>query len=152
MKRLEKLLNQIEQQIPFQATTNNQVSSVSAGWHLEHCMLVINSVVRTIEASNPEAYKFQWKPIRCVIMTFRNIPRGKAKAPSGVQPTVEFNEASLHEHLVRTRASIQKLNTFGKDQFFPHPLFGDMKLKAAVKFLGIHTNHHLNIVNDIVKV
>lgn len=151
MKKLEALLNQIEQHIPFQATERKSVSQVSAGWHLEHSMLVLNGVVRTIEASNPSEYKFQWKPIRFVIMTFKNIPRGKGRAPSRVQPTVEFNEASLREHLAKTREAIQKLNGLGKNQFFPHPYFGNMKLKSAIKFLGIHTTHHLNIVRDIVK-
>ena len=151
MKKLEGLLNQIEQHIPFHEAERQSVSSASVGWHLEHCMLVLNGVVRTIEASSPNEYKFQWKPIRCVIMTVKKIPRGKGRAPSRVQPTVEFNEASLREHLLRTREAIKKLNSLGRNQFFSHPYFGNMKLKAAIKFLGIHTTHHLSIVHDIVK-
>ncbi len=151
MKKLEKLLQQIEEYIPFQATERKSISQVSAGWHLEHCMLVLNGVVQAMEDSNPEEYKFQWKPIRFVIMTVKKIPRGKGRAPSRVQPTVEFNEVSLQEHLLKTRDSFNKLRNLEKNQFFPHPYFGNMKLKAAIKFLGIHTSHHLNIVRDIVK-
>ena len=30
------------------------------------------------------------------------------------------------------------------NRFFTHPVFGDLNLKLAVRFLEVHTQHHLN--------
>jgi hypothetical protein len=37
-----------------------------------------------------------------------------------------------------------------KDHFFEHPYFGKLKLKETIRFLEIHTTHHLSIIEDIV--
>jgi hypothetical protein len=151
MQQLENILNEINRRIEFHEKLSENVSKVSIGWHLEHTMLVLINVAQAIEASNPSDYRFQFKLIRYVIMTIKKIPRGKARAPKGVCPAEEGRTVkSLQAQLQSARLSVQKLGTLNKNQFFAHPYFGNMKLKAAVKFLGIHSNHHLAIVKDIL--
>jgi len=150
MKKLERLLNEIERNIPHYEVENLKISNASVGWQLEHIMLVLNSVIRTIEVSNPAEYNYKWNLNRVIVMTTSKIPRGKAKAPSRVQPVVEFNETTLLKHLANTRESLSKLKRLNKNQFFSHPYLGHMKLKPTIKFLGIHTKHHLKIVADIL--
>lgn len=151
MKKLEYLLSKIEKDIPLFEKKNTSVSQVSIGWQLEHVMLVMNSIIKAIEVSEPADYIYKWNLSRVVVMTTGNIPRGKAKAPSRVQPREEFTETSLKMHLAKTRESVGKLSYMSNNQFFPHPSLGHMKLKTTIKFLGIHTKHHLKIVDDILK-
>lgn len=150
MKKLEHLLNEIERNIPHFEKLNLNVSKVTVGWQLEHAMLVLDSVIYSIEVSKPEEYTRKWNKNRAIVMTIQKIPRGRAKAPSRVQPADEFNETTLFEHLAKTRKNVSKLKRLNKNQFFPHPYLGHMKLKSTIKFLGVHTKHHLKIVDEIV--
>ena len=36
-------------------------------------------------------------------------------------------------------------------QYFTHPIFKNLNKKQTIKFLKLHTNHHIKIVNDILK-
>lgn len=152
MQKLESVLNQIERNIEFHERVNERVSKVSVGWQLEHTMLVINNVVEALEKSNPKDYRFKNTPIRFFIMVIGKIPRGKARAPKGVRPPEEVirTTESLSTQLELTKLSIQKLPNMDKNQFFAHPYFGNMKRNAAIKFLGIHSNHHLKIIKDVI--
>lgn len=153
MQKLEIILNEIEKNIEFHELVNEKVSKVPTGWHLEHLMLVINNVIFSIEKSNPSDYRFNYKPVRFIIMTAGKMPRGKGRAPKGVQPSEDEKRTieSLRAQFEKTRISVAKLATLNKNQFFPHPYFGNMKLKSTIKFLGIHSNHHLDIVKDIIR-
>ena len=152
MEKLEIVLKEIEDHIQFHEQVNQSISQVSVGWQLEHLMLVINNVVATMKNSDPKAYKFVYKPVRLYVMLKGKIPRGKGKAPKGVVPPEEEKRTieNLKAQLAITRNSIQKLTKLHKKQFFKHPLFGNMRRNAAIKFLGIHSNHHLAIVKDIL--
>ena len=44
-----------------------------------------------------------------------------------------------------------KLENISKDHYFEHPFFGKIKRKETIRFLEIHTNHHLKIIDDILK-
>lgn len=35
--------------------------------------------------------------------------------------------------------------------FFKHPYFGNLNVKDAIKMLKLHTRHHIDIINDIIK-
>lgn len=151
MKKLERLLKEIDLNIPLFERKDLKISNASIGWQLEHVMLVMNSIIKAIEVSEPADYIYKWNLNRAIVMTMRNIPRGKARAPERVQPREEFTETSLKMHLAKTRENVGKLSYMSNNQFFPHPSLGHMKLKTTIKFLGIHTKHHLKIVDDILK-
>jgi len=152
MQKLERILNEVERNIEFNELLNENVSHATVGWQLEHLMLVLNNVIATLEKSNPNDYTFKYKPIRFVIMTIGKMPRGKARAPKSVTPTeVEVRTLEgLQKQLEMAKTSVQKLKKLDRNHFFVHPYFGNMKKNAAIKFLGIHSNHHLKIVKDIL--
>jgi hypothetical protein len=79
------------------------------------------------------------------------IPRGKAKAPKVVIPTQVATQEELIAKLEAAQNNISKLDSFSENQFFNHPYFKDLNVKQAKKFLTIHTNHHLKIIEDILK-
>jgi len=79
----------------------------------------------------------------------KKIPRGRAKSPELVNPKEKLDSNTLLGHIVETRAQIDLLKVVSKDKFFKHPFFGHLKLMQTIKFLEIHTQHHLDIIEDI---
>jgi hypothetical protein len=66
-------------------------------------------------------------------------------------PTELITEESLINSIQQAKRSIQMLETCQKDQYFLHPIFGDLNKSTTLSFLAVHTKHHLNIISDIVK-
>ena len=101
--------------------------------------------------SNPKDYKWKFNFIRILVLKTRKIARGRAKAPKVVVPTINIDELSLLNHITQTRNSLLELEIISKDHYFEHPFFGKIKRKDTIRFLEIHTNHHLEIIEDIIK-
>ena len=147
---LESLLNKLEHHIPNSESINLQVSQTTVGWQIEHSLLTINGIVSAVQKSNPKDYNWKFSLMKLIILATKKIPRGKAKAPKVVVPKALINNDDLQEHLSKTRDAIKLLEMVSKDRFFEHPYFGKLKLKETIRFLEIHTDHHLNIIEDIV--
>ncbi len=151
MKKVLKVLYEFEKQAPQYMANNLLVSKGKVGWHIIHSCLVITSVTKAIMESNPMLYKkkFSWKAF--FVLLFNKIPRGKAKAPSFTQPANEVTLDMILQHIQEARKSAGVLLTANKNKYFTHPIFGDMKVFLAIKFLYIHTFHHEKIIRDILK-
>ena len=147
---LADLLNQLEFHIPSSESINLQVSQSTVGWQIEHSLLTINGIVSAVQKSNPKDYNWKFSFMKLVVLATKKIPRGKAKAPKVVVPKAAINSDDLQEHLTKTRNTIKTLEMVSKDHFFEHPYFGKLKRKETIRFLEIHTRHHLNIIEDIV--
>jgi hypothetical protein len=151
MEKLKKLIHDLESKIPNQEMLNTSISKSSVGWHIEHTLLTTNLVIEALQKSNPENYKWTFNFYRVLILTMNKIPRGKARAPKIVQPKEDFNIESLKKHLEKGKTKLTEIDAIGSTNYFEHPYFGHLKLKPTIKFLEIHTNHHLQIINDIIK-
>jgi hypothetical protein len=152
MKNLEKLLDQFESRIPLFAKENLDISKSNVGWHIEHSLLVINGITKVLLQSNPNEYQWKFKLSRLLIFILGKIPRGKAKAPEVVVPKDAISETQLLANLERTRNIILDLKSISKERYFDHPFLGKLKKKDTIRFLEIHTNHHLKIIEDIIKL
>jgi hypothetical protein len=150
MKTLEVLLNELQANIPKYEMANLSISESPVGWHIEHSLLTMNVVINALKQSDPSLYKwtFNWK--RILVYTTGKIPRGRVKAPKVVRPTVTYNADTLMEHVSHTKANLEGLSDLEPNYYFKHPFFGDLNVKPTVRFLQIHTLHHLHIINDIV--
>ena len=151
MKKLEQLIIELENKIPQQKVVNNTVSKGSVGWHIEHTLLTFNLIIEALKKSNPADYKWKFSFTKLLVFTMNKIPRGKAKAPSVVQPKNDFDTNSLKRHVINAKEKLKELDSLQSNNYFGHPFFGKLNLKPSKKFLVIHTQHHLNIINDIVK-
>ena len=147
---LEILLNELEAHLSNHEAMNLKVSQSTVGWQIEHTLLTINGIVGAVQQSNPKDYKWKFSFIKIIILATKKIPRGKAKAPKIVVPKADIPFADLQQHLAKARETIKGLETVSKDHFFEHPYFGKLKLKETIRFLEIHTNHHLKIIRDII--
>lgn len=151
MEELKKLLIELENIIPHQELMNPLVSKSSVGWHIEHALLTMNLVLESIHKSNPENYKRTFNLNRILVFTLNKIPRGKVKAPRAVRPNEDFNTDSLISHLEKGKTNLEKLNALSSNHYFEHPFMGYLNLKATIRFIKIHTNHHLNIIKEIIE-
>lgn len=149
MNKLKSVLDELESHIIDFEKTNVAVSQSSIGWHIDHSLIVINSIVAQLKKSNPQAYKwkFNWK--RTYIQTINKFPRGKGKAPKAVQPTETSSVEVLNSKLEIANKSIIELENLESNNFFMHPYFGNLNLKTSIWLLELHTKHHLEIIKDI---
>jgi hypothetical protein len=148
---LKNLLHQLEDNIPKQELINPAVSASSIGWHIEHALLTLDQIIEAIKRSDPKKYKWKFSFPKLLVYSINRILRGRAKAPGSVQPKNDITIDTLKDHLGITREKVEGLNELEAYKHFEHPFFGKLKLRPAIKFLEIHTRHHLAIIKDILK-
>jgi hypothetical protein len=151
MKNLDAIVPELATYIPKYNQYKTAISEAAVGWHIEHSLLVIKQITATVAQSEPKLYKSKFNVKRFVVFLTKTIPRGKAKAPKVVIPSEEITVDLLQESLKNTYQAITYLKDCEANQYFMHPFFGQLNKKQTIKFLAIHTEHHLKIIRDILK-
>jgi hypothetical protein len=151
MKQLATLVNELETKIQYCETFNAAISKEPVGWHIQHSLLVALQIITAVEKSNPTEYKPAFNMRKFIIYTLNKIPRGKAKAPESVIPSTSISANDLNNNIEKLKSRLTVLDTLQPGSFFKHPYFGNLNLKETKKMLRLHTKHHLNIINDIIK-
>lgn len=151
MQKLASLISILESHIPHSGKINTTVSSSPVGWHLEHSALIINQIIEGLKKSNPAKYKWKFSLPRIYVYTLGKIPRGRGKAPKSLQPTGNITAGTLRNNLLLARLKLDELKNLHPHNYIVHPYFGKLNVKSTIKFLHIHTKHHLEIIEDIVK-
>lgn len=151
MESLQQLIVELEAFVPDAEKLNPKISAVNVGWHIDHCLLVINQIVKAMDMSDPAGYQYQFNLKRWIAFTFNKFPRGVAKAPRQVRPVEAFDVDKIHATIEQTKNSLAVFTSLQPNQFFVHPFFGKLNQKTALKMLRIHTAHHLAIIKDIIK-
>ncbi len=149
MQKLRKQLDELESYIPQLEVRNDAISASTVGWQIEHDLLVISSVIEGVKRSDPAAYKWQFKPLKYVVLWRGVIPRGKVGAPKLVTPG-EITQDTLNAHIALCRQRLVELEQVEAGNYFTHPFFGDLKKKETFRFLYVHTEHHLKIIREIL--
>jgi hypothetical protein len=150
MSKIADLLQDIESKITYAEVGNERVSKSNVAWHLDHSLKVINGVITTLQKSDTP-YKWRFNLKRILLLTIKIIPRGKAKAPKTVRSFEEITIADIQRQLKTAHHLAAELETMDSHANFMHPYVGQLNLKQAIVFLGIHTKHHLKIIEDILK-
>jgi hypothetical protein len=55
------------------------------------------------------------------------------------------------QQIADARKSAELLLTANKNKYFTHPIFGDLRVPTAIKFLYVHSYHHEKIIRDILQ-
>lgn len=147
---LSKEMIEIEHLIQFKDSLNAVISRVDVAWHLDHILITINEVYKEMAKSNPDAYKGNFSFGRAMMFIFNSIPRGKATSPEIVKPPEAISLQEIQAQLMMAKVHLVKFDSLPKKAHFKHPYIGVCKRKHAKKFLKIHTNHHLEIIHDIL--
>ncbi len=150
MLLLNQLISNLETKIEHLETSNLEISKSTVGWQIDHALRVINGVVSQLKKSSPDDYKWKFNFPRILVFTINKIPRGKANAPKSVQSFDGIKKIDLVNQIEIAKKLVLELNDLTKKNNFNHPYFGILNLEQTIKFLNIHTNHHLKIINDIL--
>lgn len=146
---LEKLLQQIESLLPKIDETNENISKASVGWHLEHSLLIINGSLKGLTMTNTEDYKPKFSIKKFVFLNFGLIPRGKIRAPKQFVSKEAPTKESIGKLLDMAKERLEAVKDLPAKSYIKHPFLGDLNKKTTLKFLGLHTEHHLKIIDDI---
>ncbi|AGC75161.1 hypothetical protein LX97_02461 [Nonlabens dokdonensis] len=151
IERLKNQLNEIESFIHKGDIHKEKISQKGTYWHIDHSLKVLEGIPEVLKNSNPQDYKPKFSFIKFMIMNTGYMPRGKGRAPKQVIPEGELSKKELLLKFEKVKTNIESLKTLEKDKTFKHPLFGWLNLNDTVKFMGIHTHHHIKIIRDILK-
>lgn len=148
---LDSELEKVEAYIKDRNKIAPEVSSVDVAWHLDHLLKVINGINYSLSESDPNEYKYSWKFLRLVVFTAGRFPRGAAKASKSVLPPDTIKTEDIYTQLQEARSTLQNSSDLDKNHYFDHPVFGVLNRDRTLKFVKIHTRHHLRIIRDIVR-
>ena len=151
MQTIEQLIATLQTKIDNHEKVNKNVSASSVGWHIEHVAKVLGRVTTAINNSDPANFKSNFSFARTVVFAMNKIPRGKGRAPDASLPDGVITKESLQTSIAKAKEKVKELYKIDTNKYFEHPYFGQVQLKGCIKFLTIHTNHHLKIINDILK-
>ncbi|MEM6805942.1 MAG: DUF1569 domain-containing protein [Bacteroidota bacterium] len=148
---MNKHFEKIEAFIPHRDNWNPAISKADVAWHLDHSLKVINRIYEALKSSSPEEYHFQISFLRWAAFSWGDFPRGIAKSPTVVLPPQDIKTEDLYTQLAEARAKMEIFNMLPKNSFYSHFAFKNINRKQSIRFLEVHTNHHLKIIRDILK-
>ena len=151
MDKIKIQLQKIESLLPKIDVTNDKVSKASVGWHLEHLLLILNSSLKGLTMTNPKDYNPKFSIKKCIFLNFGLIPRGKIRAPKQFIPLENPTQESILKLINLAKERLETAQNLPEKSFITHPFLGDFDKKTTLKFLWLHSNHHLKIVDDILK-
>lgn len=151
MDKIEIQLQKIESLLSKIDVTNEKVSKASVGWHLEHLLLILNSSLKGLTMTNPKDYNPKFSLKKFVFLNFGMIPRGKIRAPKQFIPLEVPTQESILKLMNLAKERLKAVENLPEKSFITHPFLGDFDKKTTLRFLWLHSNHHLKIVDDILK-
>lgn len=147
---LQPLMDRLESRIPRRDCSSPEVSKVDVAWHLDHSLKVVNSIHDALAGSDPRAYRPRFNPLRAFVFATGKLARGKGKAPEATRPPATIRTEDIEEQLKIARRYLSAITHLPEKSHFEHPAFGVLHRDRALRFLEIHTNHHLSIIEDII--
>ncbi|HYC87995.1 MAG TPA: DinB family protein [Thermoanaerobaculia bacterium] len=133
-------------------TVNERVSAWSPAEHVDHLLKVTKSILDRLPSD--EAVPRGISLLGRAVLGLRWIPRGRGRTPerlTGKQCTPE----ELRARLTRVTMAAEGVDTAAVDTAripnVPHPRFGGLTPAQALRFVTVHTEHHLKIVRDILR-
>ena len=150
-KKIYLLLNSLEAHIENHSVSNPKISDADIAWHIDHSLKVINNVIIALQNSDPNSYENNFSFLGKLFFKLGFFPRGKAKAPKHVKPPEVILKKDLISQIQLAKTNVETTVNLDKNAYFKHPLFGNINTTRVYRFLVLHTNHHLKIINDIMK-
>ncbi|MBJ2175307.1 DUF1569 domain-containing protein [Aureibaculum sp. A20] len=151
MSILQFELSELEKALIHSDKHASSVSSSNIAWHIDHSLKVIHKVSTVLIDSDPSKYKWKFNKWRFIIFIKGSFPRGKVKAPKHVRPPEIIKLEDIKLQLKEVQKNLTDIEKLPSKSHFDHPIFGQLHLKKTIRFLELHTTHHIKIINDILK-
>ena len=148
---LKLKLNEAASYIAVRDTINLEVSEASVAWHMDHIYLMVNQLHKALKYSDESNYKADSNKTRDYVFTSKTLPRGQVAAPESVSPKGTITINTLQMHYDEALAIVEKLPMLAEKKHLNHSILGTLNRDETIKFLTIHTEHHLKIIRDILK-
>jgi len=152
VKDLLRIHKQVSNLLSAEDKIVEQVSAWSVYKHVEHVLLTNSSILSAIERGDAPLKIEKRTFIGYVVLLLGYIPRGRAKAPKEVEPLgksksdlQEFNQELIGRLESLLNAPLNEPNKVIAN----HPYFGGLSKKQWIRFLVIHSRHHLKIIEKI---
>jgi hypothetical protein len=133
---------------------NERVSTWSLAEQLDHVVKVTASVVHVL--GKPDAPRLDGgiNILGRLVLRLNWIPRGVGKSPTRLRGTAAV-AADLDGALERLTAAFDALPfdalRASRVPLVRHPRFGSLTPPQALRFLEVHTHHHLKIIDDMLQ-
>ena len=156
-RNLERLRGQITRIRTLADSVDLDATCAVSGWcpseHLDHTVKVSASIVnRLLQLDAPATSGISF--LGRIIMTIGRIPRGRGKAPERLRG-VRVTSADLNASLTKLEEKLSLLADAHladkRGPIVPHPRFGGLRPNQALRFAAVHNDHHLRIIDDILK-
>jgi hypothetical protein len=130
-----------------------QCSAWCPSEHLDHIVKVSESIVsRLLQMDAPATGGVS--PLGRIILAVGRIPRGRGNAPERLRGA-RISAAELHASVVKLEGKIDLLSDVHlaetRGPIVPHPRFGGLRPGQALRFAAVHNDHHLRIIEDILR-
>lgn len=150
MEKIQAQLTELKSYVPQRERTNPAVSQSTVGWQIAHAILTVDVVIEGTLNSDPAKFRSSFNFRRLLILLLKRIPRGRGKSPKIVRPKA-YTAESLLVHCGEVEGKLASLQQLKPNQYLDHPYFGMLNAKKTIRFIEIHTDHHLRIIRDMLK-
>lgn len=130
------------------------ISAWSPAQHLDHMVKVSSALTGLIlNFETPRLARGITITGRAVL-ALGWIPRGRGKAPERLHGT-HVTRDELLASLDALAAKVQRVDAThlvaSRGPIAPHPIFGGLTPRQALRFITVHNNHHMRIVRDVLR-
>jgi hypothetical protein len=135
-----------------------------SGWsvfeQVQHVLIAnkwaLSAVVAMLLGQGDYAESGRKNLLGTVLLALGWIPRGRAQAPATARPNPDVEIAELSSSLQKQRGYLERITDRRGElaslkKRFQHPVLGDFSAEDGIRFVRVHTRHHLTIVDDILK-
>ncbi len=152
LKRILTQIDELGSYFDHLDAKKETISQRDVRWQLDHSLIVLIGILEALSKSDPKDCKLSFNRSRFMVFNVLGyIPRGQGKAPKVVQPNHKASLEELKAKAETARNWLKQAADWPAQANFKHPFFGLLDKKLTLKFLKIHTEHHLKIVRDILK-
>ena len=134
------------------------VSEWSAGQHLHHIAqsnrVIARSIAGLVTSESETDADRRVNLAGITILASGYIPRGRGKAPARLHPPSSLAREDIESAVTASVRSIDGLKELAgiiekRRSRLKHPYLGYLRSSQWLRFMNVHTGHHLRIVRDV---